>query len=168
MKSIRLILVALSFSLPSGWNAVAAEKKLPEAAKVILDKANQIELYSLDPEAEPSKDRKEKTLHGWKILGKTTLKKDDEAYKTVLGALGKGIAGGRRGAKCFEPRHAIRASHEGKDVDLLVCFECRWVYVYFDGKKEEAAQVLIDKNTQPEFDKVLKAAGVPLPKKRKE
>jgi hypothetical protein len=138
---------------------------LPDQARAILDKATEFELYSLEPDEEEKPAGTPTRLHGWKVLGKTTLKKA-EAGKEILTALEQGIASRRaRGAKCFDPRHAIRAAHDGKTVDLLICFECGWVYVYFDGKEKEAAQVRIDRATQPPFDKALRDAGVPLAKK---
>ena len=30
---------------------------------------------------------------------------------------------------CFRPRHAIRISHAGKPIDLIICFECVKVLV---------------------------------------
>ena len=53
--------------------------------------------------------------------------------KQLLDALYKGIADSDgNGAKCFDPRHGIRASVDGKTVDLVICFECSWVYVFYD------------------------------------
>jgi hypothetical protein len=73
-------------------------------------------------------------LHGWKALGKTTPKQT-EVRDELLSALVKSIAElGRAGFKCFDPRHAIRATHDGKSVDLVICFECGWVLVCIDGK----------------------------------
>jgi hypothetical protein len=143
------------------------ERKLPEQARAILEKATEFELYSLEPDEEEKSAGKPTRLRGWKVLGKTTVKKA-EAGKDLLDALEKGVASRRaRGAKCFDPRHAIRAAHDGKRVDLLICFACGWVYVYYDGQEKEAAQVRIDRTFQPYFDKALRDAGVPLAKKPK-
>lgn len=163
MKSVAastFILVCLLTSTVSGR---AEENKLPDQAKAILDKAPEFEYYSLEPSEKPDK---ENALHGWKILGKTTVK-DAESRKKLLTALTKSIAEGKEGAKCFDPRHAIRARHGGKTVDVLICFECSWVYVYLDGKKEPV-EVVMAKGAQPLFDKVLRDAGVPLAKNPKD
>jgi hypothetical protein len=156
------MLVLLSFTVTAAGE-VKKVKQLPELAKAILDKSSEISLYSLDPEA---KADKENELHGWKVLGKTTVK-EAEARNKLLSALEKSIAEpGRGGFKCFDPRHAIRATHDGKSVDLVICFECGWVYVYIDGKA--AAHLEMDTVAQPPFDDVLLKAKVPLAKKPKE
>jgi hypothetical protein len=36
---------------------------------------------------------------------------------------------------CFQPRHGIRATHNGRTVELLICFECTPIYVFIDGKE---------------------------------
>src|SRR5258708_10395452 len=55
---------------------------LPKEAAAILGKAEQIEMYSLDPLAtqEERKAAKEKTKQGWVVLGKTVVK-DAKALK---------------------------------------------------------------------------------------
>jgi hypothetical protein len=70
----------------------------------------------------------------------------------------------------FPPRHAIHAESDGKAVDILICFECGWVNVFFDGKGEDEPEkrISINASAQPVLDKVLTAAKVPLPKKPKE
>jgi hypothetical protein len=150
-------LVKLSFAL----SANGGDKKLPDQAKAVLDNPSLVTLYSLEPLEKPGKDN---AFQGWKVLGKTTVK-EVEARKKLLSALEKSIAEpGRGGAKCFDPRHAIRATQEGKTVDLVICFECGWVYVYVDGK--DVAHVEMDTVAQPLFDQVLRNAEVPLAKKK--
>jgi hypothetical protein len=166
MRAVRLLLLGLALLPLSALEAGAGGNKLPPAAQAILDRADQIELYSLEPNptAEQRKASKEKPLHGWLVLGKTKLEAAP-TRKAVLDALAKGMAAPSRGAKCFDPRHAIRATRGGKTVDLVICFECSWVHVHLGGKKDGPA-LTIASGTQPAFDKVLKAAGVPLARKR--
>jgi hypothetical protein len=157
----------LSPLLASGLVAEEAPNKIPEKAKTILENATQFELYSLEPkEAQGKMD----ALHGWQVLGKTPIK-EAEKRKEILTSLEKNFdKPGELGARCFVPRHAIRATHEGKNVDLVICFECLWVYVYLDGKEERAARIALNQQSvaQPLLDKVLRDAGVPLAKKSKE
>jgi hypothetical protein len=142
------------------------ERRLPEQARAILSKAATFELYSL----QPLKDKKAADgpgrLYGWKVLGKTTVKRADKAGKELLAGLEKAIGKGG-GAECFDPRHAIHAEHEGKSVDLVICFECHWVNVYLDGKNKLVSQLTVDPSIEPLFDKVLRDAKIPLAKKRK-
>jgi hypothetical protein len=137
--------------------------KLPKEAAAILDRAPEIELYSLDPTVDDS-EFGNGGLRGWKVLGKTVVKKG-EMHTNLLAALNKSI--GEGGNKCFWPRHAIRAVHEGKIVELLICFQCEWVYVYLSGKDEKDAVALRDGSAEAVFDRVLKDAGVPLAPKGK-
>jgi hypothetical protein len=163
MKSIAVIcLIAVLHTV--SVLAQPAQPNLPDRAKAILDKASAFELYSLDPDEEKNPRDKPARLRGWKVLGKTTVKTPGDAGKKLLAALEKALDKGG-GAKCFDPRHAIHAEYEGKTVDLLICFECEWVYVYFDGKKEAAAKLTIDRAIQPVFDNVLREAKIPLAKK---
>jgi len=140
-------------------DASAQNRPLPASAVAILDKAETIELYSLDPSSELEK-LKDGGFRGWKVLGKTTVSREMKA--TVLKSLYKGIAENKgKAAFCFIPRHAIRATHDGKTVDLVICFECYQIQV-FEG--EQAGGVLVTRSPQPLLDKVLRDANVPLPK----
>src|SRR5262249_68024 len=115
--------------LPFPAAAQRAKPTLPDQAKAILQKATMLELYSLEPDEEETATTKPKRHFGWKVLGKTTLKKSEEAGKELLAAWDKAIAKGLP-ARCFDPRHAIHAEHDGKTLDLLICFQCGRVYVY--------------------------------------
>jgi hypothetical protein len=136
--------------------------RVPEKVMAILDKAEEIELYSLEPEPEKGagKAPKASLFHGWLVLGKTALK-DAKTRKAALDALDESVGMGAM-AKCFDPRHAIRAAHGGTTVDLLICFACGQVYVYFNGNRDKT--LVIARGTQPALDDILKAAGVPLAK----
>jgi hypothetical protein len=95
------------------------------------------------------------------VHGKTTLKAEDRT--TILAALEKGIKDAPKfAATCLRPRHGIRATHDGKTVELVICFECFAILIYVDAKFERNPKVT--GAPQAAFDKVLKAAKVPLPK----
>jgi hypothetical protein len=159
--------VGLTVLLITAFQVHAADNKLPDKAKAILDKAKSYELYSLDPgkgDDEMVKDG----FHGYKVLGKSTVK-DDKARDKLRTALVKGIKDSKGEiAKCFNPRHGIRATHDGQSVDLLICFECLQIYVYYGKGDKREANVLTTRSPQPTFDKILKDAGVKLPEKPKE
>jgi hypothetical protein len=162
MKPCRNILILLA-ALLTAIGAAAAEKRkneLPAKVKAILDKAEQFELLSLDPNSDRpnAKDH----FHGWYVLGKTIVKKA-ETRKQILDALEKGISDRGRAAKCFEPRHGIRATSSGKTVDLVICFECGQVYHYF-GDEAKGTTLFTTSKPQATLDGVLKDAKVPLPK----
>jgi hypothetical protein len=159
-----LALLAACLAVPVTGQEEAKNDLAPEV-RAVLDKAVTVELLSLDPigidkiDDVPEKDR----FHGYRVLGRTTLK-DAEQRKAVLGALDKGIKDSDgQVARCFNPRHGIRASADGKTVDVVICFECLSMQAYLDGKRNGGA--LTTRGPQPVFDRTLRDAGVPLPPK---
>jgi hypothetical protein len=141
--------------------AVSAPDAIPEGPRGALEKAGQIELYSLDPDR--GEEKPKDGFHGWKVLGQTTVKNAD-TLKALVAAFKKGVAENDGiVAGCFNPRHGIRVTHDGKTFDFVICFECYQVEVYIDGKKVKG--FLVTRSPQKAFDKVLKDAGVPLPQK---
>ena len=157
MSVCRFTVAALVLVLrPSLGCAEEKKNAIPADVKTVLEKADTFELYSLDPGEESVKDG----FHGWKVLGKTTIK-DTDVRKEVIAALAKGVADNDgRAAKCFEPRHGIRVVHDGKTTDLVICFACYQVRVTQGDKRGEG--FLTTDSPQATFDKVLKAAGVKL------
>jgi hypothetical protein len=158
---------AIVLSVPMVANRSAADvpeqkNQLPADVANILDKAKELELYSLDPD--PKKEQAADGFHGWKVLGKTIVK-DAETRKKLLAVLKKGIADNKgEGAKCFEPRHGIRATYDGKSADLVICFACDRIRVFVNEKQVES-WIYTTNSPQPSFDKVLTENKVPLPGK---
>ena len=82
--------------------------------------------------------------------------------KAILAALRKGVADSDgMVAACFNPRHGIEATYEGKTVELVICFECLSISGWVDG---ERFSVLTTGGPAGEFNRMLEAKGVPLPK----
>lgn len=143
--------------------AAARDNKLPDAAKSLLDKAEQIELFSLDPSREEEKPKVE--FHGWKVLGSTIIK--DKVKTKALEAVYAGIKeSDGTAARCFIPRHGIRAQLDKKTVDLVICFECYQIQVFIDD--ERPPTVLTARSPEPTLDQILKDAKVPLAPKGKD
>ena len=145
--------------LASSQLACAANQsnRLTADVEAMLDKADQIELISLSPEhlQEAPKD----AFYRWRVLGRTMIKGEDKV--AALKALRSGIAANEgMVAGCFNPRHGIRVTHDGKTTDLVICFECMSIQV-FQGEKQ-LANVLTTADAKPLFDKLLAAAKVPL------
>jgi len=125
--------------------------------KQALEKAESVELYSLDP-APQEKDPG--AFHNYKVLGKTEVKK--EALTKLRTAFLKGVveADPDLAAGCFRPRHGIRVIRDGKTYDFVVCFECVAVVVY-GGKKDTSFH--ITSSPADVFNAILKDAKVKLP-----
>jgi hypothetical protein len=158
-----LVALAPLFAVSTaGAEPEPAKNELPPAVQAVLDKASTVELLSLDPagiaktDDVPEKDR----FHGYRVLGRTTLK-DADPRKAVLAALDKGIKDSDgKVARCFNPRHGIRASADGKSVDLVICFECLQIQAYQGEVRNGGA--LTTRSPQPLFDKTLRDAGAEL------
>jgi hypothetical protein len=140
----------------------AAERvnKIPDDLRTILEKADQLELLSLSPDHNQRKPKG--GFHSWKILGRTTVK-DAETRKKLVASFKKGVEENKgKFAKCFNPRHGIRVTHDGKTADFIICFECSQVWVFVGDKREK--DILITRSPESAFDRVLKEANVPLAK----
>jgi len=154
-----LLVMVLKRGKPIPAKEIIDKNKPSDAVREVLDKAKQLELLSLEPD-----ERKAglNDFHGYKVLG-STLIKDKDARKKLLAAFYKGVEDSEGAvAGCFIPRHGIRAVHDGKTVDLVICFECLSLNIYGPGK--EKGQLLIVSSPSNLFNKILTDAKVPLPK----
>ncbi|MBY0232173.1 MAG: hypothetical protein K2W96_23085 [Gemmataceae bacterium] len=133
---------------------------LPADTRRILDAADGVELISLDPKRIDA-EAKDQGFHGYKPLGKTSLKRKADRAK-LLKALYKGIDDSDGTvAGCFNPSHGIRAKSGGKTVELVICYQCCSMTVHLDGK---ASGVLTTPSPSKLFNSILADAKVPLPK----
>jgi hypothetical protein len=122
----------------------------------------QIILYSIDGNdyapGEGPKAGGEK-FGRYPVLGKVEIK-DAGKREEIFAVLEKGIRDSDgRIAKCFLPRHVVRAVSKGKTVDYIVCFQCLQVQVVADGKSKTLP---ITAEPLAVFNRHLKAAGIPL------
>jgi hypothetical protein len=153
--AIAVTMFAIGFwTLP----ATAQGNVLPEKTLNVLLKAEKFELLSLNPE--PEKVRPKDHFHGYTVLGKTEVK-DAALRKDIVESFKKGMEGEINPAKCFDPRHGFRATHEGKTVELVICFACSQFYVH-DGSGN--SKYLVNMMPQTLLNKVLKDAGISIAK----
>jgi hypothetical protein len=132
------------------------DNRIPEEILMVLDNAQEIELYSLDP----------KDIGKAKELGKTVIKNAD-VRKKLVAEFKSGVEDSiGLAALCFNPRHRLKAKYKDKVIDLVICFECLQVQYSLDGK--ETRTLLISSKPQALFDNILKDAGVELAPKPKE
>ena len=117
------------------WFRKAAEHAL-DSVKPILEEPDRLELLSIDWGSsrilDPSRPG---TFHGWRVL-KTSVVSDPNTRKQLVAAFETGVEGANvlDEAMCFNPRHGIRAVRDGRTADFVICFECRQVAAYVDGK----------------------------------
>lgn len=156
MKAVRWCAVVCLGAFGALANGAEKPNKLPAAVVTALEKAEQLEVYSLDGE----RDVKD-GWHGAKVLGQTTVK--GKAVQEVGALIKKGVAEGDGGAKCFVPRHGVRIVHDKKTYDLVICFECHWVYVHTEGAGDPKPFVT-SAAAEKALNKILTDAKVPLDK----
>ena len=131
-----------------------------KSIKNILENADSFEFYSLEP---LKKNEEGDKLHGWFVLGKVKIKCEEQ--KQIIESLYKSIADSNGvGARCFAPRHGIRAKKGEETVDLLVCFECYKVLII---KGDKRGQETLTASAQKVFDKILEKHNITLAKQPK-
>jgi hypothetical protein len=159
--SVAVTWLALSIAGPL---TIAAEEpnKIPSDLQTALEKAEQFELLSISPDR--LKEKPADAFHGWKVLGKTTVK--DAVRQKLVTDFKKGVEANKGiVAACFNPRHGIRVTHGGKTADFVICFECYQVQAYVGDKP--VGGFLITDLPQETFNIVLKEAKIPLSEKPK-
>jgi hypothetical protein len=136
-------------------DVVSARGEIPKDARDALEKADQIELLSINPKL--PKEKPKDSFQGYEVRGRKLLKDKQDRQKLVE-AFEKGAKDNKGVSdRCFNPRHGLRVTHNKKTVEFLICFECLQVQVYVDGKRKEADDFLVTKSPQRTFDQFLKA-----------
>jgi len=149
------LVLGVTLAATPGSTAGDKDKKLPDEVVKILESADKLEIGSVDPgdgkgEAKP--------------LGMTTVK-DAGKRKEVLTALYKSVAENAQPAKCFEPRHTLKASSRGKTVEMVICFACSQMRLTVSANgKTDVTTVVHGNSAEPLLNQILKDAGIPLAK----
>jgi hypothetical protein len=164
MRLVGLTIFLVASLLTAMGQADDKEKKnrIPDDRWTILEKAEQIVLLSVDPEKPETVPPND--FHGWKVLGKTSIT-DPEVRRDLMDAFKKGVDDYKPGPipACFNPRHGIQASYNGKTVDFIICFQCEQLGSLVNGKDSYGLRTT--RSAQPIFNKILTEAKVPLPQK---
>jgi hypothetical protein len=153
--SMRYVLVRMQGEQPKvvggpyPFTYLLINNRIPDSLKEALTKAEQIELVSLEPKGFESKQ-----------LGKTVIKEAAQRKQVAKAFLETVETSEGMHALCFNPRHAIRFTHDKKTYNIVICFECMQAQV-FEGDKP-LKDLYITESAQPTFDKILSDAKVPL------
>jgi hypothetical protein len=133
------------------------QKAFPGDTRKILETSARFTLFSLDPGGF-GHARGKGTFHGYRVLGETIV--SGKAKVQLIASLDNAMADGNAfAAACFNPRHGIHAEQDGRSADLVICFQCMQSVVY---PNVRPAYTLVSRSAQPDFDRVLATAGVPL------
>jgi hypothetical protein len=101
---------------------------LPSDARKILDNAQTITVYLLDPDSiyEKDKDETAEKFQGYKVE-KTKVVTDRSVIGNLIGKIKMAVLHTTFDywqIMCFNPRHGIQATTEDGECYLLICFEC--------------------------------------------
>lgn len=151
---------AQSLGMPTADQIAEA---FPNSSREIFEQSKTLELFSLDPRSLPDPNAPNRSeFHGWSILGQTKVS-DPQTLSKIRRAYYGGLVDTSGAAACFSPRHGIRATKNGKVLDLVICFHCHFVEIHLNGKNSGFKKV--SSEPQDVFDEILTAAHVTLPEK---
>jgi hypothetical protein len=147
-----------SRSRQNNYNTVP--KKLSDVSRHILDTSEQFFLLSLEPlyPNQPITQTREK-FHDYPVLGRLEIK-DPKQKGELLRSLYKGISDSDGNVPaCYNPRHGIRAVSGTNWIDLVICFQCKYMQEYGTGSSAGANTT---KSPAETFNRILKQAEVPI------
>jgi hypothetical protein len=143
------VCLSIALALPS-----ASRNAIPAPAKAILERADRLEVLSLDPNLHGS-------FHGYRVL-KTVLVTSPDTRKALVSAFEQAVKENQgEMAMCFNPRHGLRATNGEKQEEFVICFQCLQVEAY----GETEAQFLVSRSAAPAFDEVLRLNEAQSPNK---
>ena len=91
-----------------------------------LEAPDALVVYALQPGREP--EGATPAFHGQAVTKSVEIK-DPGRRAAIVTAVDGAIREGGRQAKCFNPRHGLRATKAGVVRDLVICFECHNVSI---------------------------------------
>jgi hypothetical protein len=110
------------------------------------------------------------SFHGYLVLG-SHRENDPQLLRELVRELEDAAEKWSGGIiVCFNPRHGIRVSQDGKNFDLSICYECSRVHIYEGSKEVGVMHLTTDAQQEPSPERLndlLVKAGVRLPMKPK-
>lgn len=121
---------------------------------------DSVTVYSLECDFDKSTLPPDAELfHGNLVLGKTEVSK--EMAVKVMSAIRADIAKGSTINKCFWPHHAIRVMTGGRELDILICYQCRGFERTENGKLVTTSFPM-DVQSRQTLNAVLQSKGIKL------
>jgi hypothetical protein len=170
---VLLYLVALSTATAeldsvenAKWEQEQAVKRAENSAAFshLMAGVDSLEVILLDPAARNEGAATERVaegrLDGWKIVQRVRINKRSEIEQLATGLRLSTETSPSGVALCFEPRHALRFTKEGKEVFVIVCFRCAYMevkgYAPFQGAS-------VSRAAEKDFYLVFRAHGLTRP-----
>lgn len=158
LATLSLVLLAASCS-----KSAPVGKPAPVASDVatILDAPDRLEILALEPyhgRRGGASDFDAGLFHGHQVLGSALLP-DAETRRDLIKLVYQGLHDSHdMKARCFNPRHGISATRDGRTVELVICYECSQVDIHGPGAQE--AQLDTSPKVEPEISRLFRSAGV--------
>jgi hypothetical protein len=126
-----------------------------------LPNPERFTLLALEPAgADPQRVHPTNIFHQYEILGRSQVE-DRQVQAQLFQSLQKSLMKSRGEAHmCFSPRHGIKAEKGTNYVDLVICFQCYQMAVYFSPGKER--WFLITDSPKNLFDSALREYKLPI------
>ncbi len=157
----RIFLLLCCLTLLAGCSS--SNDAIPSSARRVLEHADSFELLSLWPRSDDTEDkawRKDtrEILHWTIILGGVPIKSAADR-QNLLDTLDRATDDKIAPHACFNPRHAIRAVRDSDTVEVVICFECEHMEVWYNGERIGGGSV---HDVSSVFNKPLTDAGIEL------
>lgn len=138
--------------------------RLSVEARATLEGAGSMQIFALDPwrhtPAEESTKPDAEKFHGYRILGEATVD-NPETRSRIVRLVYDGIDGNTTtAAGCFDPRHGIRATLDGRSIDLVICFECLQLKLYDSGAEDGSGGMTTSRSPEPEMTRIFNELGL--------
>jgi hypothetical protein len=130
----------------------------------IFDKSEDVTIYTVTGWEKPPGVKN--TFRGYEILGTTRL--TPALAGELRAAFYANSVRGALPAQCFSPHHGIRARHQGKTVDIVICFSCGLIRSY-DGEilNQDLNQNPFSSEGRDAFDDIFRRAGLEVNSERR-
>jgi hypothetical protein len=135
------------------------DESLPPETREILEKAERFEVLA-EVRKEGEDDGEGMTLEPNRILKVV----DGKDKKEVLEAFYFDASREDSPAVCYYPRHLIRAVHQGKTVEVEICFSCSRFIVKSELGKFDGTIVRENRKSEDFFSRIIERKGVELKK----
>lgn len=138
-------------------------RRLPPEIRAIITESERGEVLSLWPRASSKREKPPLPVvgefHGYPLLGRIAVENPlthQRVVKAVLASI-DGSDGSK--ALCFFPRHALRLKRGADELDLLICYECRYIVVQ---RGSEQWEVGVSVSSKALLNQLLTEDGIPL------
>lgn len=138
-------------------------RRLPPDVRAIITESEQSEVLSLWPGTASKREKPPFPVVGefqrYPLLGRVAVADPlmhQKIVKAVLASI-DGADGSR--ALCFIPRHAVRVKRGKDELDLVICYQCRYIVIHRGQKQWEVG---VADSSKALLNQLLTEAGIPL------